>query len=69
MRSLLLFVTLACWALSCYHAVQAHRTSPDASAFRAFWNNRYSEAGRGHLRSQVRWALAALAGTVFLLVS
>jgi hypothetical protein len=53
------------WALCCVHVVLAYARSPRASAFRAEWNNRYSAAGRAHLRWALVWgALAALLAVI-----
>lgn len=65
---ILLALVFISWALSCYHAIAAHRKSPGASAFRPFWRNRYSPAGKQHLRLQVLWTVLTCLAAVGLII-
>lgn len=47
------------WSMACYHVIRAYIASPAASAFRAFWNNRYSEKGKRHLRLHLLWLVVS----------
>jgi hypothetical protein len=67
-RNILLGLLFFSWGLTCYHVIRAYLASPGASAFRALWNNRYSEEGKRHLRLHLFW-LAVSAVLVSLLLA
>jgi hypothetical protein len=45
----------------------AHVGEPDASPHRPYWKNKYSGAGKRHLRLHLAWAVATFACAVILL--
>ncbi len=66
-ENIALAAVMVTWTLSCFHLIRAHVGEPGASPHRPYWKNKYSEAGKRHLRLHFVWAVATFACVLILL--